>query len=68
MKRVKYTEPTVCVCRKCNGSGSVVRWDYDRTEKYTEVCSQCEGSGWVKVRKKVEIYIDPHIPEDGDSG
>lgn len=55
----------ICICRECNGTGTVVKYDLKdvrRLNPQIETCPQCNGSGrvWVsgEVIKKIEPYED----------
>ncbi|NCB67460.1 MAG: hypothetical protein EOM47_01255 [Bacteroidia bacterium] len=59
----RYMHPTVELCRKCDGEGSLIKfpvWDVlCQTEPTIETCDLCEGSGRVKVSKKIEVTVEP---------
>jgi DnaJ-class molecular chaperone len=63
-----YLSSENAICRRCLGEG-VVTYEVMRVghNRYAEIkpkrCDLCEGSGMVRVEKKIEVLITPKTPK-----
>jgi DnaJ-class molecular chaperone len=69
MEREVKKEAKVALCRRCHGTGEIVRRqrgdaleprDFTKLDK--EDCPQCQGSGRVKVSCVMKLKIEPYQP------
>jgi DnaJ-class molecular chaperone len=52
------------VCRRCLGEGFVLEPGFDhghghKSEPKEKICDLCNGSGMVRIEKKIEVSITP---------
>lgn len=58
----RYKHPKIALCRRCGGSGFLVKLDEREENEIIETCPDCEGSGRVVVSAVMEITISPYDP------
>lgn len=66
MEKKRYTQPHICICRKCEGTGKTYSYqpeDVLRLEPILIECDLCNGVGRVVVRKETTITITPYITD-----
>jgi DnaJ-class molecular chaperone len=56
----RYLHGVVEICRDCDGEGirtTYAQWDRLHQHPTTDTCALCEGTGRVRVSKKIEVTV-----------
>lgn len=62
MRKKRFVQPHICLCRKCEGSGTMsVYKEHDilRLEPAAATCDVCNGTGRVIISSETIITITP---------